>query len=481
MKRKLSASNDLTVCFTSFVADAFIRDRIMFCKELFPYPLNDYEIKTFYVRQCYIDVFELLTARIERGKKKFGISGTPGVGKSMFFLYILFRVLKGESSFKPKKIMYQNDLEFLCYEFSTENELIVKKYSRHEAYMDTVLQKADTLYIIDGNEGSPISSRCITVFISSPGSNDYKRFIMQNMATEWYFPVWTLDELKACRDNCYQGLPEEFLKERYLMFGGIARFIFWDWIDQIDRNGIPQKLATDLECALNDETAVRNIVRPPQLLKVFNTIHSLLHIIVDRNYRYSKVGVASDYIAHEICVRHYNYMISHLQTFLGGSPSVISRHLFEIYGNRVFSMGGKKLNCRDLQNENNQESFEIYLQKFDLPTTSFRQNTIPLALPTSYYETSDDDTFPAIDAISPQGMFQFTVESEHPIRGIQVLKKVCKLFKDQQKEPKLFFVVPTHQFSSFKKQVFVGKSGNSSVQEIQELKQYVLELPVGIK
>ncbi|EPZ35982.1 hypothetical protein O9G_003897 [Rozella allomycis CSF55] len=78
-------------------------------------------------------------------------------------------------------------------------------------------------------------------------------------------------------------------------------------------------------------------------------------------------------------------------------------------------------------------------------------------------------------------MFQFTVESEHPIRGIQVLQKICKLFKNQQKEPKLFFVVPTHQFRSFKKQVFVGKSGNSSVQEIQELKQYVLELPVDIK
>ncbi|EPZ34305.1 hypothetical protein O9G_006123, partial [Rozella allomycis CSF55] len=369
--------------FRSFAADAFIRDGIMFGKEFFPYPLYNYEIKTLYVRQCYIDVFELLTGSIERGQKKFGISGTPG----------------GESSFKPKRIMYQNDLEFLCYEFNSENESIVKKYSRHEAYM--VVQKADTLYIIDGGKESPINSPCVTFFIGSPGSDDYKRYIMQNMATEWYFPVWTLEELKACRENCYQGLPEEFLKERYLMFGGVARFIFWDWNDHIDRNGIPHKLAMDLECALNDETGVRHVVRPPQLLKIFNTIHSLLHIIVDRNYRYSKVGVASDYIAHEICVLHYNYMISHLQTLLGGSPSVISRHLFEIYGNRIFSMGGKKLNCRDLQNENNQESFEIYLQKFDLPTTSFRQNTIPLALPNSYYETSDDDTFPAIDAISP--------------------------------------------------------------------------------
>ncbi|RKP17394.1 hypothetical protein ROZALSC1DRAFT_24249 [Rozella allomycis CSF55] len=91
--------------FRSFAADAFIRDGIMFGKEFFPYPLYNYEIKTLYVRQCYIDVFELLTGSIERGEIKFGISGTPGVGKSMFFLYIWFRVLKGESSFKPKRII----------------------------------------------------------------------------------------------------------------------------------------------------------------------------------------------------------------------------------------------------------------------------------------------------------------------------------------------------------------------------------------
>ena len=95
-------------------------------------------------------------------------------------------------------------------------------------------------------------------------------------------------------------------------------------------------------------------------------------------------------------------------------------------------------------------------------------------MPGSYYEPTDQDNFPAVDSLSPQGMFQFTVSAEHPIRGVEILGKLCKLYK----EPKLYFVVPPHRFANFKKQRFKAKQGTREVGLVAGLKQYVLELSV---
>jgi hypothetical protein len=56
-----------------------------------PYPQD--EIQTLYVRQCYHDVFQLLIQRINLNKKSFAISGTRGIGKSLFFVHILYRLM----------------------------------------------------------------------------------------------------------------------------------------------------------------------------------------------------------------------------------------------------------------------------------------------------------------------------------------------------------------------------------------------------
>ena len=71
-------------------------------------------------------------------------------------------------------------------------------------------------------------------------------------------------------------------------------------------------------------------------------------------------------------------------------------------------------------------------------------------------------------------MFQFTVAPEHPIRGVEILQQLCKLYE----EPKLYFVVPPHRFKDFNKQSFKAQPGADDVTEISKLKQYVLELSV---
>jgi hypothetical protein len=166
-------------------------------------------------------------------------------------------------------------------------------------------------------------------------------------------------------------------------------------------------------------------------------------------------------------------MITNLQEMFGGSPNEISRDLFEIYGRLVFSRAGQTRKCRCLEDAS---VSEIRLDALNSQRITFGRDTIPtaVALACSYYEPTDEDNFPAVDALSPQGMFQFTVSAEHPIRGVKILGKLCKLYD----EPKLYFVVPPHRFEKFKKQSFKTKEATKDAKSIVELKQYVLELPV---
>ena len=107
---------------------------------------------------------------------------------------------------------------------------------------------------------------------------------------------------------------------------------------------------------------------------------------------------------------------------------------------------------------------------------TFGKDTIPTAkdLLGKYYQLTKDGFVSAIDSLSPQGMFQFTVAANHPVREVHILKRLCQLYD----EPKLYVVVPPYLFAAFKKQSFKTKTGKDDATEIRKLKHYVLELPV---
>ncbi|OAJ32878.1 hypothetical protein BDEG_28754 [Batrachochytrium dendrobatidis JEL423] len=104
---------------------------------------------------------------------------------------------------------------------------------------------------------------------------------------------------------------------------------------------------------------------------------------------------------------------------------------------------------------------DITLDALNGQRITFGINTIPTAaaLDGNYYEPTDDDSFAAIDSLSRQGMFQFTAVAEHPIREVDILTKLCNLYD----EPKLYFVVPPHQFKGFKKQSFKPIDGTEQI------------------
>ncbi|KAI8835195.1 hypothetical protein BJ741DRAFT_608305 [Chytriomyces cf. hyalinus JEL632] len=90
---------------------------------LLPNPLED--IRKFYVRKCYGEVFDMLVTGIEKGFRFFAITGTPGTGKSFFFTYMLHRLMKHRSgnssqrrprSFNPTRVVFQNTTDYYCFD-----------------------------------------------------------------------------------------------------------------------------------------------------------------------------------------------------------------------------------------------------------------------------------------------------------------------------------------------------------------------------
>ncbi|KAF0727977.1 hypothetical protein Ae201684P_009436 [Aphanomyces euteiches] len=455
-KQRLSVSTDQ---FKAFKNATFVEQCIISTDGMtLPYP-NE-KLQKIFVRKCYADIFALFVKRIQDGVEVFGISGTPGIGKSLFFVYLLYRLVHGESSFKPKRIIYQTALDFSIFDLEVCSVCGVER-----ADIRNLVQDPGTLYIIDGKDSVPVPSLCVVLFIASPRSVQYQEFVKQKKAQEWFLPVWTLNELYECRQECYPHFNITTLDDRYRIFGGVARPAF-----RTDAKML------DMDAALIDVDAVkcvRNIAAPT---RIYQNAHMLLHIIVsdDGNYQFECVDIASKYVGQQLWQLHSAQMLVNLQEMFGGSPSVMSGHLFEMYGHKVFAQGGKTLNCRNLE-----DGFvsQLTLSVSDGKRVPFTRNSIPKKPIDHYYEPLGDDSFPAIDSLSPQGMFQFTVGAQHPIRGVQILKDVCKAF---DKPYKLFFVVPPHRFATFEKQEYKKTKGNDSVNPIEDLEQYVLELEVSL-
>lgn len=75
--------------------------------------------------------------------------------------------------------------------------------------------------------------------------------------------------------------------------------------------------------------------------------------------------------------------------------------------------------------------------------------------------------------ICKQGMFRISIDQEHLLRDVQVLKRISGLFF----EPRLNFVVPPHYFKQFKDQEHFDAQSYPRVNSILGLKQLVFKLP----
>ncbi|KAJ3229897.1 hypothetical protein HDU81_004943 [Chytriomyces hyalinus] len=366
------------------------------------------------------------------------------------------------SPLNPTRILYQTTDAYYCFDLEEKSV-----YRVTEDGAKDIAVESETFYIIDGDSMALRRSR-FTLFIGCPLLDHYHDFVYKRKAVELFFPTWTLAELEACRRSCYPTITVEQVRERYGYCGGVARLV----LDPDASTNIPDSFMAAL-ANVNALEAVRYDGDPSSISA---DAHALIHVVIGtdeagRPYQFLGLDLASRYIGKKLLEKDPDQMMAHVQEMLSESPRPILTHLFQIYAQNALSLGGRELNCRNLITG---EHSKLVLDKFGGKRAPLKPMDLRGHPIREYHEPLDDDHFPAVDALSKQGMFQIIVDADHPIQDVQVLKELCALYD----EPKLYFVVPPPVFKDFAKQKFLGMDVQSGVNLIENLDQYVLELPV---
>ena len=176
-----------------------------------------------YIREAYEELFEIIWKNQQDKESKMrinrmAITGTPGIGKSVFLFYILWRLANIEST--KTVILHRQMNHRRIYVFQNGGCWIVSS----GADIQMFLTDPDTWYLTDALLTPPDSVEAVTILVSSPAEKYYSDFLKySSTAPLHYLPTWSLEELKRVA-HVYSKSPEE-VEKRFNMIGGIPRYV----------------------------------------------------------------------------------------------------------------------------------------------------------------------------------------------------------------------------------------------------------------
>ncbi|KAF4031163.1 hypothetical protein GN244_ATG17036 [Phytophthora infestans] len=151
------------------------------------------------------------------------VTGNPGVGKSRFYLYCAFQLIKAQ--LEVVRSLPPFDLVLNCEEcyFLYEADQQAFRFLEQEEISMLSFQK-NVLRLIDGSSNNLKHWRGVSVLFSS--SKDATK--CRDCCPIFVLPAWTLEELKECNALLPDDLmlQEEELEARFYKYGGIVRSIF---------------------------------------------------------------------------------------------------------------------------------------------------------------------------------------------------------------------------------------------------------------
>ena len=192
---------------------------------------------TIYFRKFYPT---LLNCLLER--KYTILSGNPGISKSWFHWYLLYRMVNKHEKIEVKvpqliiRQVAQSELFFIfpehCKVLSYDGDMIIARILPR--ITNNIRPDAALLLIEpDASLDEPVLTPIPTILTCSPDRRRYHEFAKMG-AIKHYMPVWQLDELQVVAAHIRANTNDEFLmsalaseeiEERYSRFGGIFRYV----------------------------------------------------------------------------------------------------------------------------------------------------------------------------------------------------------------------------------------------------------------
>jgi hypothetical protein len=173
-----------------------------------------------FVRPHFPLLYEDVMSELRRESGKWWLlTGTPGIAKSTFGLYCLWRVIMEGK----RTVVYQYDKhskKYVVYPDGQQYTLPKLAVSNEET---DVLDDPDAVFITDSITPSP--NRAVTLMVSSPDREKYKEFQKFPQTLSLTAPTWSWGELRAWRERCFPRVSVDLMEWRYSLWGGNVRHV----------------------------------------------------------------------------------------------------------------------------------------------------------------------------------------------------------------------------------------------------------------
>ncbi len=358
------------------------------------------------------------------------ITGTPGVGKSMFLIYQLCLARS-----RKRNVIVQIGTR-VCLFSSTPDRFVQLNLTADEK--NFLLSNAENMFFYDpGSTRSTLKQQVLafTVVFASHNPQHY-RVLKKSPFAKLYMPVWTLDELTVCAEKCYPTISSESVHSLYEHWGGSPRCVF----EEEDDDNMHE-----LEGFLHSENlqaAIRDMSRIETSREPFVKDQWLVHIsIVNGDYTQMCMTWPSDYLMSKVTEAMHE-QDAHWKT-------KISRMSDSILHGRLFEADVREA----ILSENSQ------LQAIPLPEKGSRPLNIPRPTGHKFFTNLDinldstnslfipcEPTKASGDFVFKDWIFQATIAEKHAIK-IQGIIKLSKQFNCTTW--KLCFCIPEGRSSKY--------------------------------
>lgn len=455
------------------------------------YITDDYEQRLIFVRPCYCDFIELIFSN-KYNYSRICITGNPGVGKTLFGMYIIVNALKrynlnvlyypqyGKPIFFPIKGAAQADVDVQNY-LSSDNNL---------------------LYLIDNHRSNiTTSSKCKTVLLcSSIHLYSSDNFHNGSHPVLFYMPMWTLDELEECRTIIYGHLSALKIQKDFAQLGGFPRIAFRD-DSACDYRHVDMVIEQcDISILDYDSTKVNIKDKSGQIIvrKENESDAKLLenkYLYNNTSQEFASVGIG-ERITTKLLYTSRTIIANFLQAAAGNSQLAVMRgNIFEQFAHQVLPLGGR-FKCRRLFNKTHQMSTRNTTANDN--STQYRElEPRQIAEPyknltdikKGFYNRPSAKNAPTFDAIitgsTPVMLFQMTINKIHSLKFRGLISIQTMLEKENTTDVDVYFVVPPDVFESYQHEQKIERK-NKKEKDVSEtehekltlkIHQFVLEIP----
>jgi GTPase SAR1 family protein len=403
------------------------------------------------IRDSYKELFEIV---FKDRKRKIVISGTPGIGKTLFLIYCTHEL-----------VVNQRKTVYLTMKGSRFNYII-----SHDGYRRLGLESVEMpeglcwYYLVDSVE--PYLVTCsLTMLSVSPRMKFANEF--RKAANIYYMPLWKWEEIQTLVNSCRVKIDvsANVLRHRFEVLNGVPRKLFMT-------QHTPEEM---IELALA-ESKIESLMTAPETTDNKENVSHLLIVRTTEDFIHFQAEYASRYVSERVFKAMKEIAKKQMYSFVRSSSHLshlgpIRGTLYEYIAHDLLKAGGlffrRKLDMAQRKTNKRKETIPQSTSILQNITLEYcRNNKIE---PNTYVRPKDG--FESVDAwIQNYAMFQMTIKKEHDI------KKLVHEISVYCRSEIFYFVVPDEDsFQNFRYQT--PSTPDNGIKPVN-IKEFVLLVPV---